>query len=184
MTSLNTALFYFFFQFSGQAAWLDALIVAMAEYVPYAIIMLIAYLIFRAWHAGKISLATGYVLALGSGIIGRVIVGIIRFFYHHPRPFVTLELKPLFIENSYSFPSGHAVFYFAVAAGVFAVNRKLGVILYILAILIGTARIAAGVHYPLDILGGAVLGIAVAYAVRHIKEFGIIPSVTLSINRK
>ena len=62
-------------------------------------------------------------------------------------------------ESWSSFPSDHAVLYFAVAVGIFAASKRLGVIaiLYTL-IFIGLPRIYLGYHFPSDILGGFVIG--------------------------
>ena len=93
-------------------------------------------------------------------------VELIRFFYHRPRPFSALyEIHPLFLDGNWSFPSGHAAFFFAMAAAAYSYDKKLGAWLFASAVLISAARVAAGVHYPSDILGGAIIGISVALAV-------------------
>ena len=62
-----------------------------------------------------------------------------------------------------SFPSDHAVLFFTFATGLFLVSRKLGTIaLAYVTIFIAMPRIYLGVHYPTDILAGAVLGVAAA----------------------
>jgi undecaprenyl-diphosphatase len=81
-----------------------------------------------------------------------------------PRPFEAFDMPPLFPETSYSLPSGHATFLFALATGVYAVNRRAGLILFTIAGIISLARIMAGVHYPGDIVAGAFVGITVASA--------------------
>ena len=64
-----------------------------------------------------------------------------------------------------SFPSGHAVFAFAIA-GLIApyLTRRWQIVVYVLAVVNGVARIYLGAHNPLDIVGGAALGIALAGA--------------------
>lgn len=64
-----------------------------------------------------------------------------------------------------SFPSGHAATAFA-AAGVVAIRYPaLRVPLLVLAALIALSRVYLGVHYPLDVVAGATLGLAIAWAV-------------------
>ena len=90
---------------------------------------------------------------------------IIRFFYHRPRPFITLQVNQLLSENEWSFPSGHSAFFFAMAAAIYFYNKKWGIGFFIAAILMNISRIIAGVHYPTDILSGAIIGGATAYIV-------------------
>jgi undecaprenyl-diphosphatase len=71
------------------------------------------------------------------------------------------ELPPL--PRSYSFPSGHAASTFGAAVAVSRMWPQTRVIWWTLAILIGYSRIYLGHHYPLDVLGGALLGIAIAF---------------------
>jgi undecaprenyl-diphosphatase len=68
---------------------------------------------------------------------------------------------------TYSFPSGHATTSFACAATLarFA-PRNVVALLYLLAALISFSRVYVGVHYPLDVLAGAALGLVVATGLR------------------
>jgi undecaprenyl-diphosphatase len=69
--------------------------------------------------------------------------------------------------TTHSFPSGHATTSFACAATLAPfVGRRGAVVLYVLAAAIAYSRVYVGVHYPLDVLGGAVLGLSVAIALR------------------
>ena len=67
---------------------------------------------------------------------------------------------------TYSFPSGHATVSFACATTLALAVPRLSVPLYTLAVLISFSRVYVGVHYPFDVLAGAVLGIAIAIALR------------------
>jgi undecaprenyl-diphosphatase len=71
------------------------------------------------------------------------------------------------LPTTHSFPSGHAATSFACAATLAPfVGRRGAVVLYILAAGIAYSRVYVGVHYPLDVLGGAVLGLIVATSLR------------------
>jgi len=59
-----------------------------------------------------------------------------------------------------SFPSDHAMMWFAVATGVYLASRRLGIIAFIYSfIFICLPRIYLGMHYPSDVLVGALLGV-------------------------
>jgi undecaprenyl-diphosphatase len=70
------------------------------------------------------------------------------------------------VPHDHSFPSGHAATSFACATTLALAFPRLAAPLYLLAAAIAYSRVYVGVHYPLDVLGGAVLGIAVAIALR------------------
>jgi undecaprenyl-diphosphatase len=61
-----------------------------------------------------------------------------------------------------SFPSDHATLAFAVGVMVWRFNRRLGLVLLLFGVLTAFARVFVGVHYPSDVLGGAVLGSVVS----------------------
>lgn len=83
---------------------------------------------------------------------------------------LNIDLRPLMQLSDYGFPSSHAAFYAALAVGLFFMNRRAGVFAGLLALVIGEARILAGVHTPLDILGGIILGTLVAVLVDFLAE--------------
>ena len=62
-----------------------------------------------------------------------------------------------------SFPSDHAVLLFALATGMFLVHRKVGLFLYVHAIVVLLPRLFLGIHYPSDLLVGALLGVGFGY---------------------
>jgi membrane-associated phospholipid phosphatase len=81
-----------------------------------------------------------------------------------PRPFLTVEeldliIKPLY---SYSFPSGHACSSFASAMALTLAFRGKGAWAFIPAVLIAFSRIYVGIHYPSDVLCGAIFGVLIS----------------------
>src|SRR5439155_25519499 len=79
-----------------------------------------------------------------------------------------VEPKPLVpAPHDHSFPSGHAATSFAAATIRTALRPRGGPLWFLLALAIGFSRIYVVVHYPLDIIGRAILGIAVATPIRR-----------------
>ena len=76
------------------------------------------------------------------------------------------QLHPLVARpHSHSFPSGHAATSFACATVLAAALPRYRVAFVLLAAAIAWSRVYVGVHYPLDVVAGAALGLGVGYAV-------------------
>ena len=82
-------------------------------------------------------------------------------------PSVSLAVKA---PTSFSFPSGHTGSSFAAATALFLCNKKLGIPALVLAFIIGLSRIYLFVHYPTDVLVGAIMGIISAVVVYYISK--------------
>ena len=89
---------------------------------------------------------------------GWISARILKDCFHIARPYVEYNLVPLVYEPGYSFPSEHVAVFTTLCVTAFFLHRKSGILLAIITIFIAISRIVIGVHYPIDVLGGAVLG--------------------------
>jgi len=160
---IDTDIFYFFNNLAGQSTIFDIIVIFLAEYLGYLLVIVFLTLLYFSKYTNLEKLKI-FLVSLISVVIARAgVTEIIRFFYNRPRPFMVLSAENLFTETSWSFPSGHATFFFALATTIYLYNKKWGIGFFAVAILINISRIIAGVHYPTDILGGAIIGIIVGY---------------------
>lgn len=83
------------------------------------------------------------------------------------RPFeFYTALEPLFLyAGGDTFPSGHATLFSALSLMLTAFHRNIGLLFIVIAMFISLARVISGVHFPLDILAGWIIGAGVSYAV-------------------
>lgn len=81
-------------------------------------------------------------------------------------PHINVIFDPL---ATYSFPSSHAAFAFASSYILSKAFPKHRILWYILAFLISYSRIYLGKHYPIDVIGGALLGWGIGYLVIKVK---------------
>ena len=111
----------------------------------------------RPWFF--VALVTATLAADGLSLLLRQWIGRDRppLVYPDPRPLVG-------VPHSGAFPSGHAASAFAAATVIAWASRRLAIPAYVLATLVAWSRVYVGVHWPLDVIGGAALGTLVAIA--------------------
>jgi undecaprenyl-diphosphatase len=93
-------------------------------------------------------------------------VSLIKALTSRVRPCNAMEwchTLPIAVPVDHSFPSGHAAGSFAFAVFVSRLDGRAAWFLLPLASLIALSRVALGVHYPTDVLGGALLGAALGW---------------------
>lgn len=163
--TFDTQIFYLLNNLAGQSAFFDELIVFLAAYLPYVLIVVFLALVFFSQYQKREKLQILFITGVSALIARYGVVELIRFFYQRPRPFTDLPVHQLLTSNEWSFPSGHATFFFAMATAIYLYNKKWGIGFFIAATLMGASRVIAGIHYPSDIIGGALIGAAVASVV-------------------
>jgi undecaprenyl-diphosphatase len=109
--------------------------------------------------------AAAWRLALAIGLTGLMTDRVIKPNVGRVRPFdAVADVRVIAVRPAtYSFPSGHAANAFAGALALGRVVPAARPAWWLLAAAIGFSRVYVGVHYPLDVLGGAMLGLACAW---------------------
>ncbi len=169
LEKFNVGGFRFINDLAGHNVWLDRFMTFAADMMGYFLIVSVLILFWKKNYFKKIVF-----VSWGSALVARfVFVAMLRYLIYSPRPFLVLENVNQLMNHEFesSFPSGHASFYFALAMGVYLYNKKAGLIFLMLAGLLGVARIFVSVHWPLDILAGAMLGIATAVLVEKVFNY-------------
>ncbi len=138
---------------AGRGGCLDAAGVFFADYFGY-LVAIAAILMFIKKRRAIFQM---FLAAIAARF---VIVELARFIWERPRPFVENQVN-LLLEHAdtSSFPSGHAAFFFALSTIIFNYNKKAGVLFFIASLLITISRVFVGIHWPSDILAGAIVGI-------------------------
>lgn len=112
----------------------------------------------RRRAAARVVVALSLAYAMTDGLIKPLVARARPF--ESPVAIRVLDARP----STYSFPSGHAAASFAAAWTLTHAWPAGRVLIWTLALLVSFSRIYVGVHYPLDVVGGAVLGLACARA--------------------
>lgn len=178
---MNLDLFYFFNNLSHKTLFLDEVIIFIAEGLPYVVIVFaISFILFHDDRIMYNNLVLGsfdklkqktkeFTLLFFTGFFAWFLSLLLKYLFVEDRPFVSLQgIVPLWHEVGYAFPSSHSAVFMAIAFAIFLEHKRMGIYFIFFAIIIGLARIVAGVHYPIDILGGFILGIFVSYLVKFL----------------
>lgn len=170
--SMNNQIFFFFYNLAHQSVFFDQIIIFLAVYFPYIVVMLAG--LFLLFHHEVLQAENPFqvflkkkkeiLMVFFSSFLAYLISVGLKILFHTLRPFLALpQVQSLFLESGYAFPSGHATFFSALAFSIFFLHKKTGYIFMFFALIICLARIVAGVHFPIDILGGFVFGGIIAY---------------------
>jgi membrane-associated phospholipid phosphatase len=171
----DRTLLNFLTDLGGTASVRDNIVFIIANVLPFVLIIAGVWLFFtgRTQRQREINRETT-LIAVGATLLAIGIRALLAGAFARPRPYITyphiehLDPAPIFWGGSpnasYSFPSGHMFEMFAFAGTVYFIGKhpRLAWALLGVCILTGLARIAAGYHYPTDIVGGALLGLALA----------------------
>lgn len=90
-----------------------------------------------------------------------VLVSIFRNLFNAPRPYESLGIIPIIKKDTKgkSFPSRHVFSVFVIAETIYQTFNILGIILFLAGIILAIIRVLGGVHFPKDVVAGAIIGI-------------------------
>lgn len=99
----------------------------------------------------------------GGIIAGAIFTYPVKYLIDRSRPYEQIESTRLLtpFENDPSFPSGHTEMSFLAATIVSKFHPQYGKYLYTFSVIVALSRIYVGVHFPLDVIGGAIIGIII-----------------------
>lgn len=106
-----------------------------------------------------------YLVILGIVVCASALITsrIVAHFFYDPRPFVVRHFTPLVPHApDNGFPSDHTLLGSAIAGTITVCNPILGIALWLITAMVGTARVLAGIHSPIDIAGSICIGAAAA----------------------
>ena len=177
MADADEAVFLWINDWVGRAPLFDSVMEWVVS--DYLVPVVLTLTLVGLWFVGSDSATRqkhqiGVFVAVGALALANWTVFIINQLYMRDRPFVDHDVSLLFYQTTDpSFPANPAAASFAIAAAVWGVNRRVGTALFAVAGLFVFARVYAGVHYPLDVIAGAIIGIVIArlvFRLRHLLE--------------
>lgn len=179
---MNNQIFFFFYNLAHQSIFFDNVIIFLGYIFPILILSGVCIFVLKesnvfdkndsvSVHSRR--LIYKFTIIFGPAILAFLVATFLKEIIHLERSFIQFnEIKPLFNPNQeYSFPSSHATIFSALGFSMYFYNKKIGVFLLFSALLIGLARIIAGVHFPIDILSGFLLGFVVSYILSYIFNY-------------
>lgn len=166
---MDATLFLKINNLAGKYIWLDTLAIFFARYFEYILIFCLLLFLLIKFKKYWLMVVKGFLAAILARL---VIVEFIRWLLPRPRPFVENAVNLLLdVSKSASFPSGHAAFYFAIATIVYFYNKRAGILFFAGAFLISLARVFSGIHWPSDIIAGAIVGIFSGWLIKKIFNY-------------
>ncbi|MFF2755760.1 phosphatase PAP2 family protein [Psychrobacillus sp. NPDC058041] len=163
---LDFQLFELINQFAGKNNLLDQTVILFSKYGLILLGLALLWLWFTK-TGDKQENRKIVLLAFTIAVIALGIDKLIEITYFRPRPFVNHAVTLLVQKSNLdpSFPSNHSAGSFALAFAIFWKRKKMGTMLLTFAFFMAISRIYLGVHYPLDVMAGAIIALAVTYMV-------------------
>lgn len=93
--------------------------------------------------------------------ISFILLSAFRKYINVPRPYEVLDIVPIISKETEgkSFPSRHVFSVFVIAMTLYYISIPIGISLMVIGIIVGIVRVVGGVHFPRDVIAGALIGI-------------------------
>ena len=156
---IDVWVFMYFNMHGKRTLWMDRLMLGITQLGNFIFAIAVALILIL-----KGDKLLAYEVLLGISTLG-LVVQIMKILIHRTRPYIKLENIRIIGSRAsgQSFPSGHTGQVFLMATLIlqyYHVNILIYFLLYTIALLVGITRIYVGMHYPRDVIGGAILGTA------------------------
>jgi undecaprenyl-diphosphatase len=114
--------------------------------------------------------------ALMAAVAAWIVTMVIKDIFPSDRPYVVNHERPMTFVTPHdpSFPSGHTALAFALGTSIFLHDKKYGALFFLGSTLVALGRVLANVHYPSDIIAGALIGIMIAWSSAKFHLFGLL----------
>lgn len=164
-SGVDYRVFHWVNRFQVRTAWLHAPLRAYAQLGIAAF----AALLLAGWWVARSRTGDRFAAWLWACVAPLVVLAVNQLVGHvvrRSRPYAHHAGVHLLVARTgdFSFPSDHAVVAGAVAAGLFFVDRRIGLVAAVAAVLMAFARVYVGAHYPGDVAAGLIIGSAVTAA--------------------
>jgi membrane-associated phospholipid phosphatase len=154
------------------SSFADGLFKILANDLPEVLVVLVALIFLSPWPRRRRERRAGAVLATAAAGLALLINQPISHAVDRLRPYLAHPAHAhVLIARSHdpSFPSDHATGAFALAFGVWLYDRALGTVLLVVGAVLAFSRVYVGTHYPGDVVAGALLGMAMAFALFRVR---------------
>lgn len=93
--------------------------------------------------------------------ISFILLSIFRYYKNDPRPYEVFDIVPIIHKDTKgkSFPSRHVFSVFVIAMIIYYITKPIGISLMLIGLIISVVRVLGGVHFPKDVIAGAIVGI-------------------------
>lgn len=109
------------------------------------------------------------IIIVASGVLALLLAYLSRKIYYNPRPFVVSGVTPYFSHApDNGFPSDHTLLASLLGFCVYFYRKKFGILLLVIALLIGLARVVADVHHLIDIIGAIAISFVSILIIRYV----------------